>query len=56
MAVPLTTAAAAARYRALFQSAADPILVADENGHYVDANPAPSPSSATPLRNCCSYM
>src|SRR6187455_2927328 len=30
----------AARYYALFQSAADPILVADENGHYADANPA----------------
>jgi PAS domain S-box-containing protein len=40
MVTPLTMEAAAARYRALFQSAADPILVADENGHYVDANPA----------------
>ena len=39
MATPLSPAVAAARYRALFQSAADPILVADENGHYVDANP-----------------
>ena len=40
MATPLTPKAAAARYRALFQSAADPILVADGNGHYLDANPA----------------
>ena len=40
MASPLTTEAAAAHYRALFAAAADPILVADENGHYLDANPA----------------
>ncbi len=40
MTVPLTTEAAAARYRALFQLAADPILVFDENWHYLDANSA----------------
>lgn len=39
MAVPLS-ARAAARYRALFETAADPILVADGAGRYVDANSA----------------
>jgi PAS domain S-box-containing protein len=40
MATPLTTEAAAARYRALFAAAVDPLLVADADGHIVDANPA----------------
>ena len=35
----LRTTAAAARYAAVFESA-DPILVADADGRYVDANPA----------------
>jgi PAS domain S-box-containing protein len=40
MATPLAIEAAAARYRALFEAAADPILVVNADGRYVDANPA----------------
>jgi PAS domain S-box-containing protein len=32
--------ASEARYRGLFEGAGDAVLIADENGHYVDANPA----------------
>ena len=35
-----TTSGDDSKYRALFEGAADAILVADEQGRYVDANPA----------------